>query len=130
MFLKFWYNVFITSFKGTHLTANGPDMFINQSMGGSLIYFDYYTLRISLVCAISQLVAMFASFGRMSIVQLSIFTLCYNIGWSMTLFLLINMNHRSSDPRFFDDSQIGLVYLFGSCFGLFSSIFLKKPPVD
>ena len=99
-------------------------------MGGNLIFLDLYNLRFSLLCAVSQLVVLLGVFGRINFVQLIIFSLTYDLAWSLNNYAVFNIQGKSPDSRFYDDFQISTVYLFAACFGVFASVFLKKPPID
>ena len=99
-------------------------------MGGNLIFLDLYNLRFSLLCAVSQLVVLLGVFGRINFVQLIIFSLTYDLAWSLNNYAVFNIQGKSPDSRFYDDFQISTVYLFAACFGIFASVFLKKPPID
>ena len=132
MFEKFWYNAFIAGFSGSSGSGTS-DYFFNQSLGGHLIYFDFYNMKISLLCAISQLVVMLAIYGRLSLIQIITFSFVYNIFWSLNYFALVNVQSKSPDApdhRFYDDNSISSVYLYAACYGVFSFIFIKKPPKE
>lgn len=96
-------------------------------MGGKNISIDYYNLKISLLSAISQLVALLGLFGRINFIQVTLFSIFYNFCWGLNQYLLISRLNSSPDTRIFDDYQIGSVYLFAGMFGLISSLIIKKP---
>ena len=125
---KFWFCVFIHGFNNSFNNIVGPDYFVNQSMGGELIYYDLYSLKFAIISAISQLVVLLAVYGRLSGIQLVAFSFLFNIGWSLNHYALMNLEGKSPDGRFYDDYTISSVYLFGASAGIFTLIFTKKPP--
>lgn len=124
---KFWFNVFITDFQGTAPTPSDPTRLLQYSLGGTAIYVDYYSLRISVANAIAQLVALLALFGKMNTGQIIINCVGFNIFWTLTYFLCALLAKVSPDVRIYDDYQINCVYLFAGCYGLVAGQFLKRP---
>lgn len=127
---KYWYNIFVTDFSGTAISTQSPSFLLNMSMGYTNILLDLYNLKFSLMTSISQLVVMLSMLGKLSYLQLGVFTFFYNFLWPLNHYAMINVQNKSPDPRFFDDYQISSVYLFGACFGAIAMLILKKPPTQ
>lgn len=101
---------------------------MNVSMGGKSISIDFYNMKFSLLSAISQMVALLGLFGRINFVQVTFFSILYNLAWGLNHYLIISRQNSAPDTRIFDDYQIGSVYLFAGIFGLISGLIIKKPP--
>lgn len=127
---KWWFNVFIYGFNGNPISwysnSNNNDFFIAESQ--MYIEVSFYTLKIAMACAISQLVMYTALIGRLSIAQTVIGSICYILGWNFVHMLCVSIQRAAPDTRLFDDYQINNVYLFAGAFGLAMTILIKNPP--
>jgi hypothetical protein len=124
---KFWFNVFISDFKGMTFSTNNPDRFFYNSFQGLSTYIDLYNLKVTFANCISQLVVFLGVFGKISITQIVFHTILYNICWNLNHFLCALLQINSPDTRIFDDYQISNVYLFAACYSLMLCLILKKP---
>lgn len=86
-------------------------------------------MKVTMANCISQLVVYLAIFGKLTIPQIVINTLFYNILWNLNYFLCALLQINSPDTRIFDDYQISHVYLFASSYSLVLSLILKKPSI-
>jgi hypothetical protein len=128
IFQKFWFNVFITNFRGSTITTADPTRMYQYSLGGLWVYLDYYNLRIALANAIAQLVVILGVFGRLNATQLVFHSILFNFAWNLNHFLNVLLVRNSPDLRFFDDYQISNVYLFAATYGIVLSFFVRSPP--
>lgn len=128
---KFWFNVFLSTFQNNaylNLENTGmKDMYHYLSTDDVLV--SFYSMRISLLNAISQLVVFYGLYQRLNAGQIFFFSTLYQIGWNLNYFLnvLIATTQPDINKRFMDDYAISQVFLFGSAFALVASCFLKKP---
>jgi len=124
---KFWYNIFITNFKGAVPLNTSTDGFMFQSFGGQDIYVDFYNLRVMLAAAISQMVVVLAVIGRVSLVDVVLNSIFFNFSWNLCRFLCVKLESISPDPRIFDDYAINNVWIFGAFYGVIWALLLRKP---
>nr|BAK02534.1 predicted protein [Hordeum vulgare subsp. vulgare] len=128
---KFWFNVFLSDFKGNTFSAvTTPDRFLKYSFGGMDVFLDFYNLKVGMVNSISQLVMLLGVFGRLNAIQIVLNTIIYNITWNLCHFLCANLQLQGPDSRIFDDYQISNVYLFASCYSLILLLILKSPRIS
>lgn len=123
---KFWYNVFIKGFIDIDPSTFQDTLY--TSFNYTNIFIDFYNMKFSMINAISQLVMITGLIGRLSVFQISLTSVLYNLAWNLNLFLCIQVQRQSPDVKTFDDYQINSVYLFAACFGLMMMCFLKTPP--
>lgn len=123
---KFWFNVFISDFKGTTFKTTDPIRFLLQSFGDFSVLLDFYNLKVAFANCISQLVMLMGVFGRLNVAQVVLNTIVYNISWNLCHFLCAKLVTVGPDTRIFDDYQISNVYLFASCYALTVSLLLPK----
>lgn len=132
---KFWYNVFMSDFNGTApdtaLPPKGEERFWFYSFGGKDIYLDWVNLKIVSSNSIAQLLTYFVFIGKMNISQIILNTICFNVAWTLNLFLCSQLSTVSPDKRIFDDYQINAVYFFATVYAVvLSKCFLKKPRTE
>ena len=93
-----------------------------RSFEGTTIQIDFYNLKLVLASCISQLVVTLSVFGKLNIVQLIINNILFNFMWTLNFFVCVLLQENGPDSRIFDDYQIGMVYLFGACYGIMVSM--------
>lgn len=86
-------------------------------------------MKTTVANCISQLVIFLGVFGKLTISQIILNSLFYNILWNLNYFLCAKLQMLSPDTRIFDDYQISHVYLFGSAYSLILCLLLRKPLV-
>lgn len=129
---KIWFNIFTSDFKTgnfNNLENNGMrDMY--HYMSTNDVQVSFYSMRISLLNAISQLVVFYGLYQRLNAAQIFLFSTLYNVAWNLNYYLNIQVASVQPDgaKRLMDDYAINQVFLFGSLFAVISSLFLKKPP--
>ena len=126
VFSKFWFNVFITDFKGTEVNDGGPTRFHQISFSGLDFEVDLYNLKIALANAIAQLVVYLYIFGRINSIQMFVHSFFFNFLWNFNYFLCINLHFGSPDERIFDDYMTNVVYLFGAAYGLVAGLLTRR----
>lgn len=129
---KFWFNVFLSNFHDSNVNNAEPTGFRDflHYFSSTDILVSFYGMRVSLLNAISQLVVFYGLFQRLNAGQVFIFSTVYQICWTLNYFLNAQVAAVQPDSakRLMDDYAISQVFLFGSVFAIFSSLFLKKPP--
>lgn len=131
---KFWFNVFVDEFGTTPINNGEPsgnrDYYHYFSTSDILI--SFYSMRISLLNAISQLVVFYGLYQRLNLKQIFFFSTAYQICWTLNYHLNTQLAVVQPDPakRLMDDYAINQVFLFGAVFALVTSFILKKPPRD
>ena len=87
-------------------------MVLYTNLGGNLISINYGSLKLSLTCAISQLLIYLSIIGRMQIYKIVFSSLIFIFMWNLNYFLCVTLLKISPDSRFFDDYSISMVYVF------------------
>jgi hypothetical protein len=90
------------------------------------MYVSYSTIKLSLLCAISQLVVYIGIIGKLTIYKMILTSLIFNLFWSLNYFLCALLFRSSPDVRFFDDYSTNMVYLFAGIYGLIMASDLKS----
>lgn len=129
---KLWLNIFLNGFNGGLGTSVASYAVLFGSNNSSNVSVNYSSLKLSICCAISQLLLYIAVNGRMQVYKTILvsffFILCWNINYALCIYVL----KMSPDSRFFDDYSISMVYVFGGCVTLLvaldvpSNLHLKK----
>ena len=98
-------------------------------MSSNQTMISFFSMRISLLNVISQLVVFYGLFQRIHLAQIFIFSTIFQISWTLNFHLNTLLADIQPDPakRLMDDYAISQVFLFGSVFALVSSLFIKKP---
>lgn len=129
---KFWYNVFVDGFwnPGMNNSTNSGLIDYKHYFSTTQILISFYSMRISLLNAISQLVVFYGLYQRLNAAQIFFFSTLYQICWTLNFHLNTYIADIQPDAakRLMDDYSINQVFLFGSVFALVAGIFVKKPP--
>lgn len=129
---KFWYNVFIGGFWDGDM--NNSDVSglrdYKHYFSTTQVLVSFYSMRISLLNAISQLVVFYGLYQRINAGQIFLFSTIFQICWTLNFHLntLIADNQPEVGKRLMDDYAISQVFLFGSVFALVAGLLIKKPP--
>jgi hypothetical protein len=119
LFQKLWFNIFTDSFNKENLTnlAKNSEI-LYKSQGSLIITVSYEEMKVSIMCAISQLVLYLGIIGKMPVYKVIFTSLLFNFAWNLNYFLCVFIVKLSPDNRFFDDYAINMVYLFAGVYGL------------
>lgn len=79
-------------------------------------------MKLSVCCAISQLLVYVAAIGRMQVYKTIVVSIIFTIFWNLNYFLCLALLKLAPDSRFFDDYAISMVYVFGGCVALLASL--------
>jgi hypothetical protein len=129
---KLWLNIFLNGFKnGLDSPSPGYQILFNSN-NLSNVSVNYSNIKLSICCAISQLLMYVAAIGRIQVYKTIIVSIIFIVCWNINYFLCIDLLQLSPDHRFFDDYSISMVYVFGGCaaflvsFDVPSNLHLKK----
>lgn len=129
---KFWYNVFIGGFHDPVITNGEQSGMIDYKhyLSTTQVLISFYSMRISLLNAISQLVVFYGLYQRLNAGQIFLFSTIYQICWTLNYHLntLIADIQPEAGKRLMDDYAISQVFLFGSVFAIVAGLLIKKPP--
>lgn len=118
---KLWLNIFLNGFNnGLNNTSPGYQvLFVSNNLTNVSV--NYSNIKLSICCAISQLLIYVAVIGRMQIYKTIVVSFLYVVFWNLNYFLCVAMLKLSADSRFFDDYSISMVYVFGGFVALLAS---------
>jgi len=129
---KFWYNVFLGSFHDPNFNNADPNGFKDfyHYLSTNDVLISFYSMRISLLNAISQLVVFYGLYQRLHVGQIFLFSTVYQICWTLNFYLNTNLASHQPDnaQRLMDDYAINQIFLFGSVFAIVAGLLIKKPP--
>lgn len=110
---KFWLNIFLNGFNTTLKSSSSNLQVLFNSNAISNVSINYSNIKLSVCCAISQLIIHVSVIGRMQIYKTIVISFIFIILWNVNYFLCIYVLQLSPDSRFFDDYSISMVYVFG-----------------
>lgn len=129
---KLWLNIFLNGFNGGLSSSVASYAVLFSSNNPSNVSVNYSNLKLSICCAISQLLLYVAVIGRMQVYKTILISFFFIFCWNLNYALCINLLKMSPDARFFDDYSISMVYVFGGCVTLLvaldvpSNLHIKK----
>jgi hypothetical protein len=94
--LKFWLNLFNKGFGSEFDTGNQYLTILYTSNTGSSVSINYWNMRLSLTCAISQLLIYFAATGRIQIYKIMIANFCFILIWTLNYGIVIFFIYSSA----------------------------------
>lgn len=115
---KLCFNVFNSSTSN----PNQGNLLLFSNIQGVIISVNYSNMKLSISCAISQLLLYLSVIGRMQIYKTIFSSFIFIITWNINYFLCSNLLTQSPDSRFYDDYSISMVYLFAGCNALLISL--------
>lgn len=119
---KLWLNIFLNGFNdGLNSPTAGFQVLFNSN-STSNVSVNYSNIKLSICCAISQLLMHIAVIGRVQIYKSIFVSVVFIIFWNINYFLCIAVFKLSPDSRFFDDYSISMVYIFGGFVALLVSL--------
>jgi hypothetical protein len=119
---KLWLNIFLNGFNNGLSTSVASYALLFTSNSNSNVSVNYSNIKLSICCAISQLLLYVAVIGRMQIYKTILTSFIFIICWNVNYALCVSVLKTSPDSRFFDDYSISMVYLFGGCASLLVSV--------
>lgn len=119
LLLKLWLGIFFGTFNGPFTNSNSSNTILYSSFQNSILQISYETIKLSICCAISQLLLYVGAASRIpvyrTIITSFIFILIWNFSFSICIYVSAT---KFSDQRILDDYAISFVYLFAGAASL------------
>ena len=118
--VKFWINLFTgTFFDNAGLPISNSGITIAMTSNNvSGVDINYWNIKLSLSCAISQLIIYFATISKLQIYKVVVSSLFFLLNWTLNFALVLSLFTTSTESRINDDFNICFVYLYGGFAGL------------